>query len=691
MASGTPPVRALATAPARHGADLLGVLLRLDPALTGALAARQRGDATPPRALLDLDLEPADSRFRRIAEAYRLSEVEVDLLLVVMAPLLDARYGELFACVEEDMSRVRPTVSVALAVLGLSPAERLTARQLFDPASTLVAGGLLRLKDPPGMPDCPLPLRELVVEDRIADYVLGSDGVATDLAGLVEVVPLPAEACGADRLVLPFAARRRLDALCDRPQPRCVLRGPQGSGRQAVAQVLAAAWGVSYLLRVRTDRLARDDPDRFAGQVRAVGREARLRGSATYWDGFDVLLDDDRVAPRDVVLAELDRHEHAFFSTSVAWPPGQLPPAVELVLPPVDAARRVLLWRRALAATGGVGPREDEIEALAAAFQVGPGTIGAAVAEATATGEAAAPDLAAIVRRHGAAAMAKEAERVDQPFDWDDLVIPPDRLQLLHAIGDRIRHRALVHDRWAFAAILGRARGTAALFTGPSGTGKTMAAGILARSLGLDLYRVDLAGLVSKYIGETEKNLARVFAAAEGTDAVLLFDEADALFGKRTEVRDAHDRYANLEVAYLLQRIEQHDGVVVLATNLRKNIDEAFLRRLTFVVEFPLPDREHRRLIWRRMFPPAAPLDPALDLDLLADHFELSGGSIRNVAVEAAFAAAASGRAIDPDHVATALRHEHQKLGRVPPDLLRIAGDPGRTRTGLQAFSAGGT
>lgn len=213
----------------------------------------------------------------------------------------------------------------------------------------------------------------------------------------------------------------------------------------------------------------------------------------------------------------------------------------------------------------------------------------------------------------------------------------------------------------------GPGSGTAALFTGPSGTGKTMAAGILAGSLGLELYRVDLAGVVSKYIGETEKNLARVFAAAAATDAVLFFDEADALFGKRTEVRDAHDRYANVEVSYLLQRIEQHDGVVVLATNLRKNIDEAFLRRLQFVVEFPLPDRDHRRQIWQRMFPAAAPLDPALDLDLLADRFELSGGSIRNVAVEAAFAAAAGGCPIGVDHVWTALRHEHLKLGRVTP------------------------
>jgi SpoVK/Ycf46/Vps4 family AAA+-type ATPase len=195
---------------------------------------------------------------------------------------------------------------------------------------------------------------------------------------------------------------------------------------------------------------------------------------------------------------------------------------------------------------------------------------------------------------------------------------------------------------------------------------------------------------VSKYIGETEKNLARVFAAAQAADAVLFFDEADALFGKRTEVRDAHDRYANVEVAYLLQRIEAHDGVVVLATNLRKNVDEAFLRRLHVVVEFPVPDRVHRLRIWQRIWPAAAPLDPALDLELLADRFELTGGSIRNVAVEAAFAAAAAGCPIGPSQVWPALRHEHQKIGRVPPEHVWVlSGDGAGSSVGAGSSDRG--
>jgi MoxR-like ATPase len=303
-------------------------------------------------------------------------------------------------------------------------------------------------------------------------------------------------------------------------------------------------------------------------------------------------------------------------------------------------------------------------------FRRGPGAITAAVDDARRTADAGmtAADLVGAARRQGTDGLTGEAQRVDSTFAWNDLVLPADRIDQLVALRDRLRHRDLVHDRWGFAARLGAARGVAALFTGPSGTGKTMAAGVLAEALGLELYRIDLAGVVSKYIGETEKNLARVFAAARSANVVLFFDEADALFGKRTEVRDAHDRYANLEVAYLLQQIETYDGLVVLATNLRKNVDEAFLRRLQFVIEFPMPDAEQRRRIWRQIWPAAAPLDPALDLDGLAARYELSGGSIRNVAVEAAFAAAAAGCPIGPDQVRDALRHEHRKLGRVTAD-----------------------
>jgi hypothetical protein len=640
----------------RQIAGLTNVLRHLDEAL----------DREGPRTLLPLDGHPADLRLRRLADEYDLTQAEADLLLLALTPGLDGRYGRLFGRLRGDPARHRPTVALAVDLMGLTPAQRLAVPLVLEPGAPLLRSGLLHLEDPAGMPDCPLPERELAVDDRVAGFVTGSDALGDGLTGLVDVVDL-GRAEGPP-LVLTGSVRDDLEATAGGPPRPVHLRGPDGSGRQAAAESLARAWGFPALLRIRSDRLPLDEPDRLAPVVRSIGRETRLRGAVPFWEDVDVLLDEHRAAARRLVEEEIDRRSCVVIGSRDPWPRREGPHVAEVVLRRPDAAQRIELWRRALGRAGGDVPAAD-LAAVAGAFRLGPAAIAGAATEALASGPpVTAAGLAAGARRRGAAVLAREAQRVDQSFDWDDLVLPEDRLQRLRALGDRLRHRALVHDRWGFAATLGAARGVAALFTGPSGTGKTMAAGVLARTVGLDLYRVDLAGVVSKYIGETEQNLARVFAAAEAADVVLFFDEADALFGKRTEVRDAHDRYANVEVAYLLQRIEAHDGVVVLATNLRKNVDEAFLRRLQFVIEFPLPDREHRLRIWRQIWPAAAPLDPSLDLPLLADRYELTGGSIRNVAVEAAFAAAAAGCPIGPAQVWPALRHEHQKLGRVPAD-----------------------
>ena len=245
-------------------------------------------------------------------------------------------------------------------------------------------------------------------------------------------------------------------------------------------------------------------------------------------------------------------------------------------------------------------------------------------------------------------------------------MLPRRSLAQLREIHASVRHRARVHGEWGFASRLALGKGLAALFAGPSGTGKTMAASILAKELGLDLYKIDLASVVSKYIGETEKNLSRIFSEAERSNAVLFFDEADALFGKRSEVRDSHDRYANVEVAYLLQRMEEYSGIAVLATNLKGNLDDAFARRMQHVVEFPPPDRDCRERIWRRIFPEAAPLAPDVDLGFLARQFEIAGGHIKNIALAAAFSAADQDRAVSMEHLILATARELQKMGRLP-------------------------
>jgi hypothetical protein len=272
-------------------------------------------------------------------------------------------------------------------------------------------------------------------------------------------------------------------------------------------------------------------------------------------------------------------------------------------------------------------------------------------------------DLDRAVRRLAGGHIDRMARRIRPTRSWDDIVLAPDRIQLLRELVARYRHADEVYDRWGFSPT--PSRGQVALFSGPSGTGKTLAAEIIAGDLGLDLFKLDLSAVVSKYIGETEKNLSRVFDAAQAGNVVLFFDEADALFGKRSEVKDARDRYANIEVSYLLQRLEAYDGLVVLATNFERNIDDAFLRRIHVRVEFALPDEAERKAIWDHNLPGQAPVAADVDTAFLARQFELSGGSIRNAAIQAAFLAAEHGIEIDMARLVGGVGREYQKLGRL--------------------------
>src|SRR5918994_1080459 len=268
-------------------------------------------------------------------------------------------------------------------------------------------------------------------------------------------------------------------------------------------------------------------------------------------------------------------------------------------------------------------------------------------------------------RQASSSRLGELASRLPPGYRWVDLVVPERQLELLQSISAYLRHRDRVLSDWGYERSVARTQGLKVLFAGESGTGKTMAAQVLAAELGLEIFRVDLATIVSKYIGETEKNLDRIFNAADGSNAILFFDEADALFGKRSEISDSHDRYANIEVAYLLQRMEAYAGAVILATNFRQNLDEAFLRRLDFVIDFPFPESEDRERIWQLLLPDAAPLDEDIDVPFLAGQFKLSGGSIRNVSLAAAFLAAEEGASISMRHLIKGVALEYGKLGRL--------------------------
>jgi SpoVK/Ycf46/Vps4 family AAA+-type ATPase len=274
-------------------------------------------------------------------------------------------------------------------------------------------------------------------------------------------------------------------------------------------------------------------------------------------------------------------------------------------------------------------------------------------------------DLKNAARTQSQPRLTSLAKKITPHYTWEDIVLPADRTAQLKEIANQVLYQHVVYEDWGLAKKSSLGRGVAALFAGQSGTGKTMAAEVIANDLGLDVYKIDLSGLVSKYIGETEKNLARVFEEASDTNAILFFDEADAVFGKRSEVRDSHDRYANIEVSYLLQKMEEYDGIVVLATNLRANLDEAFLRRLRAIVEFPFPEVEDRLSIWQRTLASAAPLDKDVDLRFMAQQFRIAGGNIRNIVLLAAFLAASEEKPIAMAHLIHAAKREYQKLGRL--------------------------
>jgi hypothetical protein len=351
-----------------------------------------------------------------------------------------------------------------------------------------------------------------------------------------------------------------------------------------------------------------------------------------------------------------------------AWDPAWTPvPPLVVEVPPSTAGERTVLWEAALDGQAG----DVDVDEAVSSFRLRPEQVARAArsaavqAQLAADGRVTAAHLRQGARSENGTALDRLARRVQPAVGWDDLVLPGPVLLALTEVALRARHRERVLGDWQMRPGGGRGHGVAALFAGDSGTGKTMSAEVVAHDLGLDLYVVDLATVVDKYVGETEKNLERIFTAAAGVNAVLLFDEADAVFGRRSEVRDAHDRYANIESAYLLQRMETFDGLAILATNLRANIDEAFTRRLDVVVDFPLPDAAHRRSLWDACLGRAIGRAADVDLDFCAEAFELAGGAIRSAAVTAAYLAADDGGDLTMRHVVMAVQREYRKLGRL--------------------------
>jgi ATPase family associated with various cellular activities (AAA)/Winged helix domain, variant len=575
--------------------------------------------------------EALDTKLDRLAELFALTPFERDVLLLAASVELDGEVAAQVAGLQDG--EPRPTFGLALAELpdahwdALAPDSPLRRNRLVEPTG----GGTITTR----------PLR---IDERVLHAVTGIESTDDRLAGIVRRAAEPIALSGSQHALAAELARTAPDA-----GSRLVIRldGDDVDARLGVAQAFAQELR-RHALVVRASALPAPGPE-LADVARLVDRETLL----SY--GVPVVAADD--AGDAVVAALLDELEAplvVLVGETGARATGRVTLHRSVVLPSAVESRE--LWREAV---GDV----ESVEELAQHFRLSATAVDAIGRELHASPDA---DLRRLCRERSRVPLEGLAERIDPAATWDDLVLPVGHRALLREIVLHVRHRTQVYERWGFGARTSRGLGVTALFTGESGTGKTLAAEVLARELGLDLYRIDLAATVSKYIGETEKNLRRVFDAAEASGAVLLFDEADALFGKRGEVKDGHDRYANLEVAYLLQRMESYRGLAILTTNLRSNVDRAFLRRLRFVVQFPFPDAEQRAEIWRRTLPAEAPVD-GLDVDALA-RLNVSGGSIRSIALAAAFSAAENGGALTPAHVLRAARVEYAKAERALTD-----------------------
>ncbi|MFE7635043.1 ATP-binding protein [Kitasatospora sp. NPDC057518] len=604
-------------------------------------AATDPGDGPAP---------PPGSRLGRLTAAFGLLPVDLDLLLVALAPDLDSRFEQLYGYLNDDLTRRRATIGLALDLCGLPGAG--AGRFRFSARSPLVAGGLLEITEP----DRPLLSRILRVPDRVTAHLLGDDEPDGALAGLAHRAGPGPRLQRPDERLRALAADGGLVHLLDR-----------GGHAGPLAVAALAADGPPPLV-VDAAALAARRPE---GTVRVLAREARLGGGGVVLGPLDRLEPErpERAALLRELCAELDGVALVVHGPQVWDPAWAARSPVVVTVPPPEEHDRAGQWAQALGGQPGGELSEDLAEAVAA-YRLDQEQVAraASVAARTAAAEhrpVRAEDLRTAVRAQNGAGLARLARRIEPAVGWSDLVLPAPTAGRLRELVLRARHRDQVLGSWRMRPGGGRGNGVVALFAGESGTGKTMSAEVVAAELGMELYVVDLATVVDKYIGETEKNLERIFTEAAQVNGVLLFDEADALFGKRSEVKDARDRHANVETAYLLQRMESFDGIAVLTSNLRANLDEAFTRRLDVIAEFPLPDEAQRRRLWDRCLGPLVPRGDDLDLDYCARNFELTGGSIRACAVSAAYLAAGTGAPLGMAQLVSAVVGEYRKLGRL--------------------------
>jgi hypothetical protein len=608
-------------------------------------------------------------RLKGLSERFGLSEFEWLALIVCLAPALDLRYERIYGFLQDDVTRIQACVDLVLTLLLPAGLSRLDYLSSFDSAAPLRKFCLLL---PVGESDTPGRLRQAFrVAPAVVAWLLGAYSPGIELGDRAEYLEPGGEENARQAHAVFQMENMPQPEVLKNIQPLLSLYGPDRTQQDLAARQIAAALNRPLIHLVLEEGLALETA---LSALQIAVRDARMMNAMLYIQGGDLLVDREgcllsqpfRILERLQDCALLGTTKAFIFNPNM---PGNDSALMRVELKALTAGDRAELWALMLEGAEDHLP-QAEMQILAGQFNLTSGQIVAAAS--TALSQALqegrglrTADLFNAARIHSGHHIDELAHKIAPRYTWQDLVLPETPISMLQELINMVKARPRVLEEWGLGHKLTASAGVAALFTGPPGTGKTLAAQIIASELSIDLYRIDLSTIVSKYIGETEKNLEHIFSEAQTSNAILFFDEADTIFGKRSEVKDAHDRYANIEVGYLLQRMEAYDGVTILATNLRANLDEAFTRRLQFIVNFPFPDDEYRQHIWEVLMPPGLPKADDLDFKLLAKRYKLAGGSIRNIIVSAAYLAATDGGRVTMEHLMHGARREFQKMGRL--------------------------
>ena len=608
-------------------------------------------------------------RLAALRPIFKLSQVEWWALIICLAPALDLRYERIYSYLQDDVTRVTASVNLILNLLLPEGLARLNALNCFEQSAPLLTNRLLEPVEETGKPFNRL-RQAFQVSPGVNAWVLGNYSAAAALGSWAEIFPF-IEHDEQDENGTGFGENMPAVDVLEAVRPLVSMQGGDVLQRQMAARQTANTLR-RPLLQVH---LAQGEaPDAALQKLHLVARDASMLNALLYIENSEVLVDGDGclLAPAFEALRLTDDcvllgGRRAFKLN--ADMPGNDFALMQVPFAELTATDRAGLWSALLEGVSDDLPQK-EIEILAGQFALSSGQVVTAASAAMSRAlqdrrPLRVSDLFDAARFHSEHHLDELAHKIEPRYSWEDLVVPETSSAMLRELVSMVRLRPMVLETWGLGRKLTAGAGISALFSGPPGTGKTLAAQIMANQLGIDLYRIDLSTVVSKYVGETEKNLERIFTEASASNAILFFDEADAIFGKRSEVKDAHDRYANIEVGYLLQRMESYNGVAILATNLRANLDEAFTRRLQFIINFPFPDEAYRQRIWEVLLPPDLPVSADLDLKVMAKRFKLAGGSIRNIIFSAAFLAAADGGVVNMTHLLHGAKREIQKMGKL--------------------------